>query len=157
MKAIVLFVGLCCAMSLAHAKPVPAKPTAPAVAPAKDAAKKTDGKTVEEEPKIPGVVITRPDGSFIGVTLEGGTFKLSFYDKKKKATDADVQRATARWPAQYKVGDDRTVLNLSSDGKSLGGGKPVRPPYVFKLWLTLLKGEGDEAKAVENYTVDFRA
>ncbi|MBI3885698.1 MAG: hypothetical protein HY302_08235 [Opitutae bacterium] len=153
MKAIVLFVGLCCAVSFAPAKPQPAKPAAPA----KDTAKQASEPAAVEEPKIPGVVIPRPDGSFLGISIDGGTFKLAFYDKKKKAVDVDVTRATARWPAKYKIGDERTVLNLSGDGKSLVGGKPVRPPYVFKLWLTLLKGEGDDAKAVENYTVDFRA
>ena len=150
MKALVLVAALCLTVSPADAKPQPAKAPAAAV-------KKIDDKKTEEEPKIDGVVVARPDGSFLGVTIDGGTFKLSFYDKKKKPTDVDVTRATARWSPKNKLGEDRTVLNRGGDGKSLGGGKPVRPPYVFKLYLTLLRGDGDAAEAVETYVVDFRA
>jgi hypothetical protein len=127
-----------------------AKPAAPA---------KVDPKK-KEEPKIEGIVITRPNGALLGLTLEGGTFKLSFYDAKKKPVVADVTRAAARWNPNYKQGSERVILNLAGDGKSLVGSKPVRPPYAFKLYLTLLKAgpsaatEGSE-QAVESYTVDF--
>ncbi len=151
MKAIVLLVGLCWAVN-----PVCAKPPSEAK-PAADAAKKTDGKVAEEEPKIPGVIIARPDGSFLGVTIAEGTFKLAFYDKKKKPMDVDVTRALARWSPKNKLGGDQTVLNRGGDAKSLAGGKPVRSPYFFKLYLTLLRGDGDDAQAVETYVVDFQA
>ncbi|MBX3736664.1 MAG: hypothetical protein KF715_08250 [Candidatus Didemnitutus sp.] len=121
---------------------------------------KTDDKKTEA--KIAGIVIVRPNGTFLGLTLEGGTFKLSFYDKDKKSAPADVTRAAARWNPNYKLGSERIILNLSGDGKALVGSKPVRPPYAFKLFLTLLKGavsaDGSEAEqAVENYTIDFHA
>ena len=153
MRAIVLFVGLCCAANVLHAKPTATKPASPT----EETSAKADDKAIEPEAKIEGVVIERPDGSFVGVTIDGGTFKLSFYDKKKKPMAVDVTRATARWSPKQKAGDDRTVLNRGGDPNSLGGGKPVRPPYVFKLYLTLLRGEGDGAEAVESYVVDFRA
>ena len=148
MKAILLLVGLCCAVNFVHAKPASAKSTA--------AAKSTAGKAVEEEPTIPGVNIARPDGSFLGVTIAEGTFKLSFFDSKKKPMHVDVSRALARWSPKNKIGGDLTVLNRGGDATSLGGGKPVRPPYFFKLYLTLLRGDGDDAQAVETYVVDFQ-
>ena len=156
MKALV-FVSLLLACGAASAGATPAKPPAPksAAAPAKDAAKKPAPK-IEEEAKIDGVTIPRGQGGFLGLSVDNGTFKLSFYDDKKKPMSADVTRATARWNASHKIGDERTVLNPGPDGKSLIGGKPVRPPFVFKVFLTLLKGEGEEAVAVENYTVDFK-
>lgn len=124
-------------------------------APARNDAAKTDAK--KAEPKIEGISIARGNGRFLGLKLEGGTFKLSFYDEKKQPVTADVTRAAARWNPNYKQGSERIILNLAADGKSLLGGKPVRPPYVFKLYLTLLKGEGAEGEqAVESYTVDFR-
>jgi hypothetical protein len=123
-------------------------------APAKAAPAKKDAKKPEELPKIPGTVITRPDGTFLSLEVVGGVFKLSFYDKKHKPAAVDVTRATARWPNPRSPGDNRTVLNLS--GTALVGQKPVVPPYNFNVFLTLLKGEGDEAKAVENYTVAFK-
>jgi hypothetical protein len=36
------------------------------------------------------------------------------------------------------------------------GAQFVRGPYAFKLFITLLRGEGNEAVGVETYTVDFR-
>ena len=107
-----------------------------------------------ELPKIPGMEIARSNGTFLGVEVVGGVFKLSFYDSKKKAMPVDVTRATARWPNPRAPGDNHTVLNGS--GNALIGAKPVVPPLTFNLYLTLLQGEGDNAKAVENYTVQFR-
>jgi hypothetical protein len=127
-------------------KPADAKPT-PAPAP------KTPVKKVEV-PKIPGFTITRGNGTFLGLEVVGGNFKLSFYNAKKKPMAPDVTRATARWPNPHGPHDFHTVLNLS--GNALVGTKPALPPYTYNVFLTLLKGDGDEAKAVENYVVPFR-
>jgi len=139
----------------------PADPKAPAAkatpakaAPGKAAPAKPEAKKEEELPKIPGTVIVRPDGTKLGLEVVGGNFKLTFYDKKHKPRAMDVSRATARWPNPRAPGDNRTVLNGS--GTSLVGAKPVVPPFNFNVYLTLLQGEGDEAKAVENYTVPFK-
>lgn len=116
----------------------------------------------EAEPKIEGITIARPNGTYLGIALENGTFKLSFYDQKKKPARPDVPRAAARWNPNYKTGSERIILNPSADGKALVGHKPVRPPYAFKLYLTLLApaatpgSEGGE-QATESYVVDFRA
>jgi hypothetical protein len=99
-------------------------------------------------------VISRPNGTFLSLQVNGGNFTLTFYDKKHKPMTMDVTRATARWPNPRAPGDNRTVLNGS--GSTLVGAKPVLPPYNFNVTLVLLQGEGDDAKAVENYTVAFR-
>lgn len=147
-----------CALLLVLAFGVPqlpaqtAKPASPAKADPKKAA----------EPKIDGVTVARPDGTFLGISLAGGTFKLSFYDKQKKKVKPDVPRAAARWNPSNKTGSDRIILNPSPDGQALIGNKPVRPPYVFKLYLTLLQpepvaGSASAEQAVESYVIDFRA
>jgi hypothetical protein len=126
-----------------------AEPTAPATG--------TKPGIKKEEPmgKIEGTVLTRPNGLFLGLTLADGKFKLTFYDKKKKPAAVDVTRGLARWPDIHGPGDNRAVLN--PDGAhSLVASQFVRPPYVFKIYLTLLKGEGDTAEVVETYVVDFR-
>ncbi|HKB57192.1 MAG TPA: hypothetical protein VKC51_06350 [Lacunisphaera sp.] len=175
MKTKVAFVGLLFVASLMQAQPAPAPapapkpadpatPTTPAAKPevtAKTAPDKTpaakDKKVTKEEPppKIPGVEIARPNGTFLGLEVAGGNFKLTFYDKKKKPMAVDVTRGMARWPNKKSAttGDNRTVLNGS--GTFLVGAKPVVPPFAFNVYLTLLQGEGDEAKAVENYVVPF--
>lgn len=126
--------------------------------------KKEDTTKKKEEPKIEGIVIKRSNGSYLGLRLDGGTYKLSFYDAKKKPVAPDVTRAAARWNPNYKLGSERIILNAGSDGKSLVGSKPVRPPYAFKLYLTLLKGEaqgdgegGEGEQAVESFVIDFHA
>lgn len=165
MKPIAVAVCLLFATSLMQAQTTPAAkpadPRAPAAkatpakpAPGKAAPAKPEAKKEEELPKIPGTVIVRPNGTKLGLEVVGGNFKLTFYDKKHKPMPLDVTRATARWPNPRSPGDNRTVLNGS--GTSLVGARPVVPPFNFKVYLTLLQGDGDEAKAVENYTVPFK-
>jgi hypothetical protein len=130
--------------------PVPSK-AAPGKAPAGKVEKKE-----EKLPAIPGTTIVRANGTKLGLEIVGGKFKLSFYDKKHKLMAMDVTRANARWPntRTNTPSEFRTVLNGS--GTALVGERPVLPPLVFNVYLTLLQGEGDEAKAVENYVVPFR-
>lgn len=151
MKTLVACLVLVVATPLLHAqaaKPTPAKPA--------PAGKKADAKAVETEGKIEGQVLNRPNGKFLGLTLQDGKYKLTFYDKKKKPEKVDVTRATVRWPNLHGPGDNRTILNPAGDGTFLMGAQFVRGPHSFKLFLTLLKGEGETAQAVESYTVDFR-
>ena len=205
MKTIVAFLCLVVAASLARAQSAPAspaakptesktaavkpadpkatsvaaKPTDPKAAPTAPVDPKAAKKEVKKEaplPKIPGTVISRPNGTFLGLQLVSGNFVLSFYDKKHKPMAVDVTRATARWPNNKTSlpKDYRTVLNGS--GTALVGSRPVLPPfnfsvsinllkgegdkavlppYVFSVVFNLLQGEGDEAKVVETYTVPF--
>ncbi len=106
------------------------------------------------EPKIPGITVARAKSGFLGILVEDGKFKISFYDAKKKPAQVDVVRATARWPVHYKVFDERTVLNPNADGTALTSPKFVRPPYIFKLYLSLLVEGSDDA--AESYVIDFR-
>jgi hypothetical protein len=114
-------------------------------------------KAAEDEMgTIEGTVLNRPNGHFLGLTLQDGKYKLTFYDKMKKPEKVDVTRATARWPNKHGPGDNRAILNPAGDGTFLMAAQFVRGPHSFKLFLTLLQGDGDEAKSVESYTVDFR-
>ena len=143
-------------------KAIPAKPADPKAAPAKPVDPKTAAaakKEVKKEaplPKIPGTVINRSNGTFLSLTLVSGNFVLTFYDKKHKLMAIDVTRATARWPNNKTSlpKDYRTVLNGS--GTALVGQRPVLPPFNFPVSIVLLQGEGEEAKAVEEYDVPFR-
>jgi hypothetical protein len=150
---------LCSLLAVGSSRAQTAAPAAN-VAAEKSDAKKADAKAKKkEEPpaKIAGLEISRGAKGFLGLELVEGTFKLSFYDVKKKLVVPDVARAALRWDVKYKVGPERSVLNPSGDGKSLSSPKTVRPPYAFKLFITLLKeaAEGEDA-AGESFTVDFR-
>lgn len=175
MKIIAALLCLVATASLAHAqaspptKPIdpkdapvvvkPVDPKAPAAVPVDPKAAVPAKKEVKKElplAKIPGTVIERPNGTFLSLQVVGGNFVLAFYDKKHKPMGLDVTRASARWPntRSASVQWNRTVLNGS--GNALVGSKPVVPPYTWSVHLTLLKGDGDEAKAVEEYDVAFR-
>lgn len=182
MKSTAVAACLLFATSLLQAQPAPAAPATPAKdtpasattatttttitttttapKPATPAAKTTPAKKEEKKevplPTIPGTVINRTNGTFLSLTVVSGNFVLSFYDKKHKLMGVDVTRATARWPNTKSAtpGQFRTVLNGS--GTALVGQHPVFPPYNFNVFLTLLQGEGDDAKAVETYTVPFK-
>lgn len=163
-RLVLVFASLAVAIARAQTPapaPVPGKtaPAAKSVPPAKSApaAKAPAAKTVkkEEPPKIEGITIPRGK-NFLGIQIVNGTFKLSFYDEKKKPIPADVPRAVLRWDPKYKVGKERLLLGPGEDGKSLTSPKNIRPPYNFKLYITLLK-EALEAEdpAGETFVIDF--
>ena len=130
------------------------KATAPKKA---DATKKAEPEK-KEEPKIKGVVVSRGEKGFMGVEIVGSSFKITFYDAKKKPIAPDVARAALRWDAKYKVGQERVILNPDADGKSLSNPRTIRPPYHFKLFITLVKEETEkEDPAGETHVIDFRA
>ena len=135
-------------------KPAPGAKAAPGTG----KAAKADEKAKKEEPpaKIDGVEIPRGEKGYLGIQIVNSTFKLSFYDAKKKPIAPDVARAALRWDPKYKVGEERVILN--PDEKSLSSPKNIRPPYNFKLFITLFKApaEGADPVATENYTIDFR-
>lgn len=108
-------------------------------------------KTEEEVGTITGIEIARSNGAYLGLALENGKFKLSFYDEKKKPVPVDVVRATARWDPKYKVGQEHAVLNPSADGMALESPKYVRPPFNFKIYIALLKEKEEDN---EFYIVD---
>ena len=162
-------------VAAAGAQPAPPSPSQPAAkielapAPAKDAKaapkkddKKKDSKKKEDAPgKIEGMEIPR-GGGFLGLQIVNGTFKLSFYDAKKKPVAPNVVRATFRWAVSYQKQPERTILSPGGGPNSLMSDKTVKPPYSFKLFITLFKTEGDayatDAAAdagAENLTVDF--
>jgi len=143
-------------------------PTQAQTAPAATKAKATTGSAGKAppappakkapEPKIEGMEISRGELGYLGVQMVGATFKINFYDKKKAPVAPDVVRALLRWDPKYKQGQERLVLNVGEDGKSLTAGRAVRPPYNFKLIITLIKkSETGEEKAIETHVIDFKA
>lgn len=124
---------------------------------AESSASKTAPAKKAPEPKIEGMEVSRGDLGYLGVQIVGANFKINFYDKKKAPVAPDVARALLRWDPKNKPGQERLVLNAGADGKSLTAGRAVRPPYNFKLFITLLKvTETGEEKAVETHVIDFR-
>lgn len=142
------------APSKAPAKPAAAPSTAKT--PAKPAASKSTTTKKKVEPKIEGMTVSRGDHGYLGVAVKGGVFVVSFYDKDKKPVAVDVSGAALRWPVHYQPNDERTYLTPSSEGKALTSDRVVKPPYSFKLYITLLKASDDgQQTPVETYIIDF--
>lgn len=135
-------------------KPDDQKPAEPTPPPAVTPPVKKIEKPKPKEPVIPGITLVRPDGTFIGFEADGGKFKLSFYDKKKMPMAVNVDGGLARWKNIRGPGDIRSPLSVG--GTSMITAKPAIPPFNFNVYITLLKGEGESAKAVEDYVVQFR-
>jgi hypothetical protein len=119
--------------------------------------KKAAPATKAEEPpaKIEGMEIPRANGGFMGLEIADGTFKLRFYDAKKKKIAPDVAQVILRWDSKVKAPRENVVL--SSDGTLMTSARAIRPPYIFKLFITVFKepAEGADAVPSENYVVDF--
>jgi hypothetical protein len=129
----------------------------PAFAAAAPGAAPTRPVQPEAETKIDGIEVARSGGGFLGVAIVEGTFRITFYDAKKKPVAADVARALLRWDPKYKQGQERVILNQSADGRTLGSPRSIRPPYLFRLYITLLKEAGGADEAGEGYVIDFKA
>lgn len=136
-------------------KPTPTpkpKPSKPPVAPEDTKA----GKAADDPSKIklPGQVVARAKGGFLSLAVENGKFVLRMYDAKKSQIPVEAARANARWRTNKTIHEEHTVLNPADDGKALVGMEYVQPPYNFKVYLTLLNGDGT---AGEDYRIDMAA
>jgi hypothetical protein len=149
-----IFLSVLCSLTLAA---LLSAQTPAAKMPATPKGADKSGKKEEPPAKIEGMEIARGEAGFLGLQIADTTFKLSFYDAKKKPIAADVTRAVLRWNPKYQKNDERVVLERSDDGKSLTSPRTIRPPHNFKLYITLFKepAPGTEAVAAENYVVDF--
>jgi hypothetical protein len=145
-------IALLCSLVVVVAGHAQSSPGAAKSAPAT----KTD-PAKKAPPKIEGTEVSRGEKGFLGVQIVDGTFKINFYDAKKAPMAVDVARALLRWDPKNKVGQERVVLNPSSDGKSLTSPKPIAPPYNFKLFIVLSKQTEDgQDPTPETYAIDFR-
>ena len=147
-----LFSAAVCAAQTAPA--VDPKKAAPKTAPAAAAKKDDKKKKADEMGKIEGMELARGTG-FLGVQIVNGVFKLTAYDAKKKPVAADFTRVVLRWSVPYQKNVERTQLTAGSGVGVFTSEKIVKPPYAFKLFITLLKGDADDAPG-EAFTLDFR-
>ncbi|GAB1488084.1 hypothetical protein MASR2M8_05270 [Opitutaceae bacterium] len=122
----------------------------PAIRPA--AARQGPAKEEEEEGVIDGIAIARPDGRWLGVTVEGLNLKVTFYDKKKMPEAIDVLRGNARWRLPTIAQQERAVLNPGPDGKSLIGNRPLRKPWTYPVAIVLVNASEE---VVETHQVQL--
>jgi hypothetical protein len=105
----------------------------------------------DEMGTIAGIPIQRASG-WLGLELVDNTFKLTFYNEKKKPVAADASSAVMRWAVKYQPNDERTLLTPAGSSV-LASSYVVKPPHAFQLHMTLLFA--DKPDASEPYLVDF--
>jgi hypothetical protein len=127
------------------------------------AAAPTPTPTQESEGRISGTPIQRAQGGWLGIEIKDQFFRMTFYNDKKNPVHADVPSAVLWWPVQYQSNNERVQLVASGDPAVLTAPKLIRPPYAFKLHITLLSDPnasashpyGAAAPEAESYVVDF--
>jgi hypothetical protein len=137
--------------SAGNAAPTSAKKAAPDKTPA---GKKADAKKDNKPGKIDGIEIARATGGFLGLAVVDGNFRLKFYNAEKKPTHPDVSSVVLRWPVNYQRTDERATLTATGEDNVFSSEKVVRPPFTFRLNMTLFKDGADEQTA-ENYVIEF--
>jgi hypothetical protein len=123
----------------------------------------TPTPTEESEGTISGMPIQRAQGGWLGIEIKDQCFRMTFYNDRKRPVRADVAGAVLWWPVQYQPNNERVELTGSDDPAVLSSTKAIRPPYTFKLHITLLTDTnssgsnpyGAAAPDPESYVVDF--
>jgi hypothetical protein len=103
--------------------------------------------------KIPGLVLSRSNGGFLGLEVDpnSNTFKLSFYDEKKKPVAPDVATATISWYFN-NTGTERLLygLDLGGDGKCLVSPRVIIRPLPLRARILLFSSASD-SNPVDSY------
>jgi len=114
----------------------------------------TPTPTEESEGTVAGVPVARAQGGWLGVEVQDRTFRITFYNEKKKPVPADATSAILRWPVHYQPNDERIQLSPTDDPSVLASPYVVKGPLSFKLHITLLTESKPEA--AESYVIDFQ-
>ncbi len=123
----------------------------------------TPTPTAEPMGTISGTAIQRAHGGWLGIELKDQNFWLTFYNDKKKPVAADASAAVLWWPVQYQPNNERVELTASSNPAVLTSAMVIKPPYSFKLHITLLTDAapgpapqpGATSPEPESYIIDF--
>jgi hypothetical protein len=122
----------------------------------------TPAPTEEKEGTVAGTAIHRANGGWLGVEVKDQNFWMTFYNAKKKPVAADAGAAVLWWSVQYQPNPERTELTSSSNPSVLASAYTVKPPYSFKLHITLLTDTDSGAAPAggtppqpEGYVIDF--
>ena len=141
--SLLLAFSLLASVVSAQSAPPAAKPAA-SVSPETPAAAASDAKT--EDIKLPGIVLSRPDGRFLSVEVEGVQMKVTFYDKEKKKEPADAIRISARWNDTRP----RFMVLTPAGAETLVSPAVLNRPFNYIVYIALV---GADEKVIETHSL----
>jgi hypothetical protein len=97
-----------------------------------------------------GVNLARAGGGWINVVVENSQLRVSFFDEEKQPAPLAFSRAAAR--IAYTSRDDVRVV-LNPEKLTLVSPRVVRPPHVFRVYLSLF-ADGT-AEPTERYSFSY--
>ena len=97
-----------------------------------------------------GVNLARAGGGWINVVVENSQLRVSFFDEEKQPAPLAFSRAAAR--IAYTSRDDVRVV-LNPEELTLVSPRVVRPPHVFRVYLSLF-ADGT-AEPTERYSFSY--
>ncbi len=106
------------------------------------------------EAAIEGVLIERPDGSFLEFLLVENKIQCNFYNEKKSPIDPDVDRIAVRMErTQPRVRKVFAVAVPQAGEPGLQSPIFVQLPHLFRAYLSLMRDGIDDP--VEFYVVYY--
>jgi hypothetical protein len=102
-----------------------------------------------EESMIPGVVLARPDGRFLGVETEGVTMRVTFYNREKEREPAEAVRISARWTDTRP----RFTVLLPVTPETLVSPSVLSRPFSYIVFLALV---GADDQVIETHSLRLR-
>ncbi len=99
-----------------------------------------------EERSIPGVVLNRPDGRFLGVETEGMSMRVTFYNRDKEREPAEAVRISARWTDTRP----RFTVLLPTTPETLVSPSVLSRPFNYIVFLALV---GADDQVIETHSL----
>jgi len=107
-----------------------------------------------DEAVIEGVLIERPDGSFLEFLLVESKIQCNFYNEKKSPIDPDVDRIAVRMErTQPRVRKVLAVAVPEAGEPGLRSPIFVQLPHLFRAYLSLMRDGIDDP--VEFYLIYY--
>jgi hypothetical protein len=95
--------------------------------------------TETEEVEMEGVLIERPDGSFMQFTLFENKFHCNFFSSKMEPIDPDVDRVAIRY-VRLSSYDNRFAVAIPYEGgRGLKAPIFIRPPHILRVYLSVMR------------------
>jgi hypothetical protein len=123
------------------------------------------GEAAAQTGKISGTPVYRRNGTWLGIQLSAGNFRVTFYDKDKNLMAADATSVVLSWTTpktgQYAPPPSSTQLSPLTDISSVFTNSyyvPYSHPMNLRVILTVPASDPSAlSPATETYSVKFTA